>query len=316
MPLSATQERHFGPYEILGRLGQGGMAIVYLARAPSGEHVALKVLREEVDERSDMVARFHREARLARELRHPHIVPALDAGVVDGRHYLATRYVPSVDLWDLVEQRGPLPLDACRSLVRDLAFALQALDEAGAIHRDVKPQNVLVDAAGCAMLTDFGLARPTNPSALRLTQSGVFLGTPSYAAPEQVLGERSELDIRADLYSLGVLLWFTLTGKPLYTGASRFEILEKHLDAATPEIRRHREDIDEDLRDLLVWLLHKAPEDRPESPAALLDRSGDALAADGCERGRKLLSDLVDPAIGESNALRAGKRPLDTDARR
>ncbi len=297
MPLSATEEHHFGPYEILGRLGQGGMAIVYLARSPKGKRVALKVLREEVDERSDMVARFHREAQLARELRHPHIVPALDAGVVEGRHFLATRYVPSVDLWDLVEDRGPLPLDACRSLVRDLALALQALDEAGAIHRDVKPQNVLVDAGGRAMLTDFGLARPTNPAALRLTQSGVFLGTPSYAAPEQVLGERGELDIRADLYSLGVLLWFSLTGKPLYTGASRFEILEKHLDAATPEIRRLREDIDDALRDLLVWLLKKSPEDRPESPTRLLEDGEAALATEACTRGRSLLIRLAAPSL-------------------
>ena len=297
MPISATEERHFGPYEILGHLGQGGMAIVYLARSPDGEQVALKVLREEADERSDMVARFHREARLARELRHPHIVPALDAGVVDGRHFLATRYVPSVDLWDLVEARGPLPLDACRSLTRDLALALQAIDEAGAIHRDVKPQNVLVDGTGRAMLTDFGLARPTNPASLRLTQSGVFLGTPSYAAPEQVLGERSELDIRADLYSLGVLLWFSLTGKPLYTGASRFEVLEKHLDAATPEIRRHREDIDDALRDLLNWLLQKAPENRPESPLRLLEGGDAALSTEACARGRTLLTQMIAPSL-------------------
>jgi serine/threonine protein kinase len=204
-----------GPYLILGRLGRGGMGVVYRARHRELDKVvALKVLSaDRVDEAA--VARFRNEMKAAGRLGHPNIVTALDAGRVGGSYYLAMDYVDGADLSALVERLGPLPVpDACE-LIRQAAVGLQHACECGLAHRDVKPSNLMLARGGVVKVLDLGLARPLSdlPAPERLTATGVLLGTADYLAPEQI-DRAHTADARADVYGLGGALYFLLTGSP------------------------------------------------------------------------------------------------------
>src|SRR5262249_14799821 len=235
-----------GGYVLLERLGEGGMGQVFKARHQNlGRAVALKVIRSE-RLGPDAVRRCQRELRAMARLSHSSIVHAYDAGEVGGVLFFTMEYVEGTDLQKLVRLAGPLPVARACGFMRQAALALQHAHEQGLVHRDVKPANLLLTAAGGIKLLDLGLARlkhgPGDPESSTLTQEGEVMGTPDFMAPEQTV-ESHRADIRADLYSLGGTLYFLLTGRVPFPGGSVGEKLVKHqlrepepLAALRPEV--------------------------------------------------------------------------------
>lgn len=207
---------HLGRFELMGLLGQGGMAAVYQARQTDLDRlVALKILHPELAHDPDTVTRFHEEARHAARLEHPNIVPIYDIGELEAPdgpllHYIAMKYVSGQTLGSLLEQRGPMPVLQAIDLLDQAGAALDYAHQQGMVHRDVKPSNILLADDGSVYLSDFGLARQV-ASTRRLTRGSVVMGTPEYMAPEQVEG-KADIGPAADIYALGVVLYEMLSG--------------------------------------------------------------------------------------------------------
>ena len=201
------------------------MGVVFRAvREPSGETVALKVLREEFAEEELYRRRFQREARIALQLVHKNIVPVLDSGEDSGHLYLASRFVPGCTLSERIAVHGRLSLAEVFRLASEMGRALDALHTRGLVHRDVKPANVMIDEDGAAALTDFGLARAIADTVL--TRTGAVVGTVDYLAPELIRGERANPS--SDLYAMGCLLYECLAGTPPFAGRSFVDTLIAH----------------------------------------------------------------------------------------
>jgi serine/threonine protein kinase len=218
----------FDDYELLEEIARGGMGVVYKARQVSlNRIVALKMILEHGSPNEEAVQRFHREARAAAALDHPNIVPIYASGQYDGRPYFTMAYVDGENLQERVRREGLPPPPQAAALVQTLAEAAAFAHKHGIIHRDLKPVNVLIDRQGRPRVTDFGLAyRPEAPAAAdRLTQAGQVLGTPSYMSPEQATSKHSAIGPATDVYSLGGILYFLLTGQPPFKGHSVSEVL-------------------------------------------------------------------------------------------
>ena len=229
-PAKPSGQQELGGFELLSRLGQGGMGAVYKARQKSMDRlVALKILPKNLAKNQDFISRFLREARAAGKLSHPNIVTGIDAGFADGYYYFAMEYVEGRNLGDRVRSDGPLPEKEVLEIGRQIAEALEYAHDAGMVHRDVKPENILVTREGQAKLCDLGLARTSGGSddEARVTQAGFAVGTPYYISPEQVRGE--DPDSRADIYSLGCTLYHLLAGQPPFVGPSALATMQKHL---------------------------------------------------------------------------------------
>ncbi len=248
-------------YRVAGELGRGGMGAVYRAFDTDLEReVAVKVLTDTGD--PDRRARFLREARSAAALNHPHIVAVHDVGEDTGTGFLVMELVDGPNL----RAAGRLPVERTVDLGRQLCRALAHAHARGIIHRDLKPENVLIASGGAGdpqsvKLADLGVARSRDTA--RITGTGVILGTPAYLAPEQALGE--DLDARADLYALGALLYELLTGRPPFTGDDALAVVSQHLHAPVVPPRTFREEIPAGLDALVVRLLAKDRDRRPES---------------------------------------------------
>lgn len=239
-------------YEVLRVLGQGGMATVYLAIQESfGRPVALKVMSPELLVNRDFVNRFMAEARMVASLAHPNIITVYDVGQYEQYYYLAMEYHTEGHLGQKIE-RGEITPRQALEITRDLAGALTMAHENGIVHRDIKPDNVLFSKHGMPILTDFGIARDVYVDT-QMTQVGSTVGTPKYMSPEQARGER--VDGRADLYSLGVMLYEMLTGRPPFTAQDTVTLAIKHCQEAVPplpiEVNRYQP--------LLDRLLAKSP---------------------------------------------------------
>jgi eukaryotic-like serine/threonine-protein kinase len=234
-PLDLTG-RTLGDYRILRRIGQGGMGQVYLAEQMSlKRNVALKILRAELAVNAASLQRFKAEAEAVAKVTHPNIVQVYAYGEADGFPYIALEYVEGRNLKEYVARKGPPKLAAALSIIRQTAAGLQRASEAGIVHRDVKPENILLTAKGEVKVADFGLSRCLlNDQPLHLTQSGVTMGTPLYMSPEQVEGK--PLDSRTDIYSLGVTCYYMLAGKPPFDGATPFEVAMKHARDEPPPL--------------------------------------------------------------------------------
>ncbi|KJK55726.1 serine/threonine-protein kinase [Saccharothrix sp. ST-888] len=217
--LTAHDPRRIGPFEVLGRLGAGGMGLVYLARSASGRRVAIKTVRGELAEDELFRVRFAREIAAAKTVGGFYAAAVVDADADAPVPWLATAYVPAPSLEDLVTECGPLPVDAVRWLIAGIAEALQSIHAAGLVHRDLKPSNVLVVEDGPRVI-DFGIA--AGVSSARLTMTNVAVGTPAYMSPEQARDSRSVTGA-SDVYSLGSLLVFCATGHPPYRGGNPVE---------------------------------------------------------------------------------------------
>jgi serine/threonine protein kinase len=254
-----------GSYSLLTLLGQGSMGIVFRARRETdGESVALKVLRDELAGDELYRRRFQREARIASELAHEHVVPVVDFGEASGRLYIATRYVHGASLSERIASRGALPLGEVLRLVGDLAGALGALHARGLVHRDVKPANVMVDERGVAALTDFGLARSTAETVL--TKTGAVVGTVDYLAPELIRGQRA--DHSSDVYALGCLAYECLSGAPPFAGKPLVEALLAHVRDEPRDLSDLRADLPESVSWTVLKALAKDPAQRPPTAIA------------------------------------------------
>ncbi|MGB2874972.1 MAG: serine/threonine-protein kinase [Gaiellaceae bacterium] len=274
------------PGETIGRfrleelLGEGAAGVVFGARDEHGRRVALKLLRPEFSEDAVMVARFEREARLARELGTPHVVPILELGRSDSLTYLAMPYYTGGSLAQRLRAVGPLGLHETVELAAQLGRGLDALHARGVLHRDVKPSNVLLDGEGAAALADFGLARGADST--RLTADGQLLGTPHYLAPELIEG--SEATRQSDVYALGCVLYKCVAGEPPFAGRGAAEIGFAHLAEAPPDPRERRPELSEDVSNALLAALEKDPAARPTTATALARMLATGHSASG-QRG-------------------------------
>ena len=252
-----------GPYRLGERLGEGAVGIVVKAeRDTDGVPVALKVLRPELAPSEVFLRRFEHEVRVARELRHPNLVPVLDAGEADGARYLAARFVAGRSLSSRLRADGALSVADTVSVAADVAAGLTALHRLGLVHRDVKPSNVLMEN-GRALLTDFGLAK--GAALTVLTRSGQLVGTPQYLAPELLEGG-GEASAASDLYALGCVVFECLSGRPPFTGTA-LEVALSHLDDEPPDPRELRPELGEELARVSLLALAKDPAQRPRTPA-------------------------------------------------
>jgi serine/threonine-protein kinase len=239
------------------------MASVYLARDTALERpVAVKVLDETLSNDPDYVERFRREAMTMARLSHRHIVQVIDRGQFEGRQYIVFEYVGGETLKALIDRTGPLRVEDALALAREIALGLAFAHEHGIVHRDVKPQNVLLDASGMPKVADFGIARSLGPSSTAdtLTKTGTVLGTSEYVAPEQVLGVGA--DERSDQYSLGVLLYELLVGEPPYSGATFMEVAMRQVHDQVPSVRARRREVTPHIDALVGRALAKHPEQR------------------------------------------------------
>jgi len=256
-----------GQYEIVERLGGGGMAVVYRAvQQPLGREVALKALSSELFQDEGFVQRFETEAKTLARLDHPNILPIYDFEVIDGSAFLTMPLIRGGTLRDVLN-RGPMDgLSAWRYL-REIGDGLQHAHDAGIVHRDLKPTNVLIHADGRAMLADFGLARGAGQPT-HLTTIGLAIGTPGYMAPEQVMGH--DVDKRADIYAMGVLCFEMLTGRLPYVGSNRMEVAYATVNSEIPSAVKINPNLPDELDQLLQKVLAKQPDKRPQTVKDLL----------------------------------------------
>jgi serine/threonine protein kinase len=249
-------------YEIVERLGGGGMAVVYRAvQQPLGREVALKALSSELFQDEGFVKRFETEAKTLARLDHPNILPIYDFEVIDGNAFLTMPLIRGGTLRDVLN-RGPMDTLTAWRYLREIGDGLQHAHDAGIVHRDLKPTNVLIHADGRAMLADFGLARGAGQPT-HLTTIGLAIGTPGYMAPEQVMGR--DVDSRADIYSLGVLTFEMLTGRLPYVGSNRMEVAYATVNSPIPSAVKINPRLPDELDALLLKVLAKEPADRPQT---------------------------------------------------
>jgi len=310
-------------YAIEDEIGRGGMSVVYRARdLRLNRRVAIKILPPELAYDPAIRIRFTREAQTSAHLSHAHIVPIYDVGERDGIAYYVMGFVAGGNLAAVLARDPRPPIEETRRILREIADALAYAHLRGVIHRDIKPDNILLDdASRRAMVTDFGIARAMEAGA-RLTATGIAVGTPTYMSPEQALGER-EVDGRSDIYSLGVLGYQMLTGRVPFTSNNTMSLLLKHVNERPRPIAELRPDVPRAMQDVVERALMKDPEDRWPNAESLRD----ALASDAAawrpesrepvryvspspEGGRR--ERLAERVRGESRAARRqpAERPL------
>jgi eukaryotic-like serine/threonine-protein kinase len=246
-------------YRLESKLGSGGMSTVYLALDETLERrVAIKVLHREMSDQPDQLERFRRESRAVAQLSHPNVVAVIDAGDDAGHPYIVFEYVEGDTLKERIDRFGRLPLDEAAAYAIEIGRGLQAAHLAGMIHRDVKPQNVLIDPEGRAKVTDFGIALSQESDGL--TKTGRVLGTTDYVSPEQAMGR--EVDARSDVYSLGILLYEMLIGDVPFKAETLVGVAMKHVNEPLPSIQKRRPGVSAALAAVVERATQKEPKKR------------------------------------------------------
>jgi len=259
-----------GEYQLLRRLGQGGMSFVYLAMQKSLQRkVALKILKSELAEDDSYVRRFAREAQAAAKLTQANIVQIYEVGHIDGYHFIAQEYVAGRNLRQYISRHGAVEPVMAVNVLRQCSRALQKASETGVVHRDIKPENIMLSTKGEVKIADFGLARILDRSSDQaLTQVGVTMGTPLYMSPEQVGGDA--LDHRSDIYSLGITAYHMLAGTPPFDGENALAVAMQHFNSEAPSLRTIRPDVPEKLIDVIEKMMAKKPGERHQDAKELL----------------------------------------------
>jgi serine/threonine-protein kinase len=321
-PLASRLSSALGDaYTIEGEIGRGGMGVVYRARDERLQRrVAIKVLPPELAFQNDIRERFTREAQTAARLSHPHIVPIHSVGEGEGLVYFVMGYVDGESVAARIRRRGKLPVEESRRIMKEAADALSAAHALSIIHRDIKPDNILLEGTrGRVMVTDFGIAKAlSSTSAATLTGAGVAIGTPAFMSPEQAAGER-EIDGRSDLYSLGIVTYQMLTGELPFNAPTVAGILMKQITEVAPNVSTKRPDVPEDLALAVTRCLEKDPENRWPSADALRRSLENRSVGNyrptgtGWKAGR---SEARPPAGGAAGDVRSpvtarGRRPLE-----
>jgi serine/threonine-protein kinase len=271
-----------GRYRLEARIGSGGMSTVYLARDETLQRqVAVKLMNREVASDSDQLERFRREARAVAQLSHPHVVGVIDAGEDEGRPYIVFEYIEGETLKDRIRRCGRLPIAEAVAYGIEIARALGAAHSRHIVHRDVKPQNVLIDEEGSAKVTDFGIARTLDEEGL--TADGRVLGTTDYVSPEQALGQ--PVTGQSDLYSLGIVLYEMLTGEVPFKGESQVAVAMKHVREGMPDVQRSRPEVSAALAAVIDHATAKRREDRYADDAELIADLEDVLAIETARAG-------------------------------
>jgi TolB-like protein len=281
-PQPGAAGRTLGGYRLLRELGRGGMGVVYLAHDDALQRdVALKVLQPSLAKDPEFEQRFVREARTAAKLDHPNVVPVYSAGRDGEVLFMAMRFVPGRTLHALMKERGRLPVREALEIVRQAARGLGAAHAAALVHRDVKPHNLMIDEGGTVKVMDFGLMRSWRETE-SITEPGVFYGTPEYASPEQCEG--GEMDGRADLYSLGAVLYEMLGGRRPHAGNTPMALFKKILEEPPEPLRSLNPEVPPAVEALVSRMMAKRPEDRFASMAEL-EAALDALPSGAGPKG-------------------------------
>src|SRR3990172_5142822 len=296
-----------GQYQVLAPLGEGGMAAVYKAyQASVDRQVALKILPRHFASDPEFTGRFEQEAKLIAKLQHVHILPVYDFGEAEGYTYIAMPFIETGTLADLMHGQS-MPLDQVREIITQVGGALAYAHARGLVHRDVKPSNILIDHAGNCLLTDFGIAKIVEGTT-KFTQTGAIIGTPAYMSPEQIRGDK--LDGRSDQYSLGIVLYEMVTGRPPFRAETPPAIFVKHLHDPLPPPSTIKPDLPEDLERVILKCLAKEPAARYPDMRALvkaLDRAIPRTREEPAEPGAGLATTLGAGTPEEAAALPGGK---------
>lgn len=267
-----------GGFEIIEKIGSGGMGTVFKARQLSMNRlVALKVLPPKLTKNKSYIERFKREAIAAAKLNHPNIVHGIDAGVEQGFYYFAMEYVDGESLGEIIEREAPLDEVRALRITRDVAKALEHASEFGIVHRDIKPGNILITKRGVSKLSDLGLAKVQRKEKSFVTQTGFAVGTPHYISPEQAQGRR-EVDVRADIYSLGVTLYHMLTGDVPFPDDSPLVVMTKHLNEPIPPLRQANPAVSIRTQQIMDKMTAKKLKDRYQTATELVADLEEALA--------------------------------------
>ena len=280
-----------GRYRIEDEIGSGGMSTVYRAFDETLERpVALKIMHSDISSDPAALERFRREARTVAQLSHPHVVMVIDAGEDQGHTYIVFEHVRGETLKDRIRRQGPLPIAEAVAYAIEVGRALQTSHEQGLVHRDVKPQNVLLDEEGRAKVTDFGIALGLEPEGL--TAAGKVVGTTDYVSPEQAMGQ--EVTGQSDVYSLGVVLFEMLTGAVPFKGESGVSVAMKHVREGIPDVQRRRPEVSAALAGVLERATAKELENRYRSMADFVGDLEEVLTYETARAGE---------ATGEATAI-------------
>lgn len=278
-PVALKSGDKLGAYRIERAIGSGGMADVYYAIHEGLQRpAAIKVLRASLATDEVHLQRFMQEARAAASLIHPNIVQVYDVGQEGEHRYIAQEYIPGTNLRQYLTDNGPMSINVALSVLMQVLAALSKSAAVGIVHRDIKPENIMLTKDGDVKVADYGLARVLLSDDPQLTRAGTTLGTPMYMSPEQI--QEGNVDIRSDLYSLGVTLFHMLAGRPPFTGETPLALAMQHVQAEPPNIAELREALPLSLVQLINKLLAKEPENRYASPTEVLEALRAARTSD------------------------------------
>ncbi|HLG42095.1 MAG TPA: serine/threonine-protein kinase, partial [Planctomycetota bacterium] len=302
----------FGPYLIQAKIGEGGMGAVYRATKKGDDKVvALKLLPQRFASNVEYVKRFEREARICIAISDPHLIKGYEFGQINGRWYYAMEFVKGKVLSTIIKEKKQVDDKSAMQVMIQIAQALDTIHKNGLVHRDVKPENIILSEEGVAKLMDLGLVKSTLSDLTQLTQSGFAVGTPHYMSPEQIQGTGA-IDIRSDIYSLGATLYHAVTGAQPFKGSSAMEIINKQLRHELEDPRGYKPDLSDGVIHVTEKMMARDPKDRYQTPTALLEDlylvlDGNQPKSTRLELGRSILRRRVG-APGAGKPLPAGRQ--------
>ena len=292
--------KKLGLYQVIEPLGEGGMATVYKGYQPGVDrYVALKILPKRLAEDPKFIGRFEQEAKIVAQLQHPHILPVFDYGESGGYTYIVMPYIQGGTLADLLHG-NQIPLTQTRTIISQVADALDYAHGKGLLHRDIKPSNVLIDESGNCLLADFGIAKIFS-STSRFTSTGGTIGTPDYMSPEQGQGHR--LDIRSDIYSLGVILYEMATGRVPFKAETPLATVMKHIHDPLPAPRSFNSALPESIELVILRALAKEPANRFPTAGDLANSLRAAAGSVGIEH-TQIETPLVAAAVADQESAK------------